>query len=89
MFTALGVLYNLSKEYGKAEEAFRHALSLAGQPQPVEQAGRDTGEQLQQQGGCQGLPERAQPQAQLRQGLVNMGIGFSNQGLYKESIPTT
>lgn len=88
VYTALGVLYNLSREYNKAEDAFKHALSLQ---QDSHSLWNKLGATQANSSNSKEAVEAYQQALNIKPNYVrswsNMGIGFSNQGMYKESIP--
>ncbi|UPQ99519.1 peroxisomal targeting signal 1 receptor [Chloropicon primus] len=88
IFTALGVLYNLSKDYGKAEEAFKHALSLQKDNHSLwNKLGATQANSSNSKEAVKAYREAIGLKSNYTRCWSNMGIGYSNQGLYEESIP--
>jgi peroxin-5 len=88
IFTALGVLYNLSKEYNKAEEAFRHALSLQEDNHSLwNKLGATQANSSNSKEAVKAYQQALNIKPNYVRAWSNMGIGFSNQGMYKEAVP--
>ena len=89
LHTVLGVLYNASKQFEKAEEAFRYATQLAPSDYSLWNKLGATMANSEREDGCKDAVLAYRKALTIKPNYVrswtNMGIAYTNQGLFKLS----
>ncbi|CAM6008721.1 unnamed protein product [Sphagnum balticum] len=85
--TVLGVLYNLSRDYGKAITSFETALKLKPRDYSLwNKLGATQANSARSADAIYAYQEALDLKPNYVRAWSNMGIGYANQGQYKESI---
>ena len=88
LHTALGVLFNISRDYAKAELAFRRALEIRPANHSLwNKLGATQANSSNSKEAVKAYQQALNLKANYVRAWSNMGIGFSNQGLYREAVP--
>jgi tetratricopeptide (TPR) repeat protein len=85
--TVLGLLYNLSRDYGKAITSFETALKLKPRDYSLwNKLGATQANSARSADAIYAYQEALDLKPNYVRAWSNMGIGYANQGQYKESI---